>query len=142
MNPAQNPALQSPGGCDIATFPRRSRRFLESDSELEQAANLFGMDFRSPARSTQSKSPGSASDKLPAQGSLAQGSQGRGNWGRGRGSRGRGCAVKSVGATPQDEPKPGTSTGGSGLKLGQAGYVNRGRGSVGAARSSPTRGFF
>ena len=60
--PVQNPPLTSPGGLPLAVLPaRRSRRFLESDSELEQAANLYSidMDLGSPARSTRSKSPGS-----------------------------------------------------------------------------------
>ena len=60
--PVQNPQLTSPGGLPLAVLSaRRSRRFLESDSELEQAGNLYSidMDLGPPARSTRSKSPGS-----------------------------------------------------------------------------------
>ena len=39
------PALQLPGGQNLAIFPRRSPRLLESDSELEQAATMFGVGF-------------------------------------------------------------------------------------------------
>ena len=62
--PVQNPPLTSPGGLLLAILPARGpTRFLESDSELEQAANLYSvdMDLGSPARSTRSKSPGNAS---------------------------------------------------------------------------------
>ena len=65
-----NPTLQSPGGLPLATVPvRRSSRFLESDSELEQAANLYGMDLGSPAMSTRSKSPASSRGRSPARSS-------------------------------------------------------------------------
>ena len=133
---------QSPGGMPLAVLPQGSRRFLESDSELEQAANLFGMG--SPARSTRSKSPASARGGSPARGSPGQSTRGnspaRGAPGRGsprkgvkptggRSNRGRGSS-----ATPSgNQPKPGTS----GVRPGQAGYVNRGRGVEGARRSSP-----
>ena len=152
-----NPALQSPGGLPLATVPvRRSRRFLESDSELEQAANLYGMDLGSPAMSTRSKSPASSRGRSPARSSPgrspARGSPGRSSRGStpGRGTPGRGSPIKGVKpgsgrgnsgrgrsvtplGSPQAEPKPGTS----GMKPGQAGYVNRGGGAVGARRSSP-----
>ena len=38
-------ALNSPGvgGKPLAVFPRRSARLLDSDSELEQAARMFGV---------------------------------------------------------------------------------------------------
>ena len=143
--PSQNPPLQSPGGQNLATFPQRSRRFLDSDSELEQAANLFGMDFGSPARSTRSKSPASSREKSPARstpgsspargrpkGSPVRGAPNQGNRGGGRGGSTPGCAVTPVGATPQNEPKPSTSR----AKPGQAGYVNRG-GVRRSSRSSP-----
>ena len=143
--PSQNPPLQSPGGQSLATFPRRSRRFLDSDSELEQAANLFGMNFGSPARSTRSKSPASSRGKSPAhstpgsspargrpKGSPAKGVPSQGNRGRGRGGSTPGRTATPVGVTPQNEPKPSTS----GAKPGQAGYVNRG-GVRGSSRCSP-----
>ena len=155
--PAKNttPALQSPGGLPLATIPlRRSRRFLESDSELEQAADLFGMDLGSPARSTRSKSPASARGKSsagstpgrsPAQGSPGRSSRGstpsRGTPGRGSSRKGvkpgggRGNRLTTPSRLSQIEPKPGTS--GAGIKPGQAGYVNRGGGAVGVRRSSP-----
>ena len=60
---------KSPGGMPLAVLPKRSRRLLESDSELEQAANLFDMDSDSPARSTHSKLPASTRGKSPARGS-------------------------------------------------------------------------
>ena len=66
--PVQNPLLKSPGGLLLAVLPaRRSSHLLESDSELEQAANLYSidMDLGSPARSTRSKSPGNTRG-LPA----------------------------------------------------------------------------
>ena len=165
--PTQNPSLTSPGGLPIAVIePRRSRRFLESDSEIEQAANLYSidMDFGSPARSTRSKSPGSARSS-PARGkprgsparstpdrgrsparssparstpgrSPARGSPTRGSRGRGGSARGRGRGV-----VPTSDPKPGTSGTGN-LKPGQAGFVSRGGGGGsgrGASRSSPGR---
>ena len=152
-----NPALQSPGGLPLATLPtRRSRRFLESDSELEQAANLYGMDLGSPARSTRSKSPTSARRKSPARStpgrSPAQGSPGRSS-GRStpaRGTPGHGSPMKGVKpgsgrgnsgrsvtplGSPQAEPKPGTLA--VGTRPGQAGYVNRVGGITGARQSSP-----
>ena len=51
--------LRSPGGQNLATFPRQSARFLDSDSELEQAVKMFGIG--SPARSTRSQTPGNSS---------------------------------------------------------------------------------
>ena len=132
-----NPALRSPGGQNLVTFPRRSPRFLESDSELEEAAVMFGIG--SPADSTHSQ--------MPRRGwSLARGSPARGTPGRKSPRRG----------IPADTPKnrpvgkmnpqviPGTSMGDStpARKPGQAGFVNRGRSSGagrGASRSSPGR---
>ena len=52
------PPMQSPGGQNLATFPRPSARLLDSDSELEQAAKMFGVG--SPARSTHSQTPGNS----------------------------------------------------------------------------------
>ena len=136
---------KSPGGMPLAVLPKRTRRFLESDSELEQAANPFGMD--SPASSTRSKSPASARGRSPARGSPGQSTRGsspaRGTPGRGspikgvkpiggRGDNGRGRSVTPL-ESQQGEPKPGTS----GVRPGQAGYVNRGRSVAGARRSSP-----
>ena len=151
--PVQNPPLTSPGGLSLAILPARGpTRFLESDSELEQAANLYSvdMDLGSPARSTRSKSPGNTSGspargrprgRSPARGSPARSTQGkspaRDSPARGRGNRGRGGSSRGRGVIPAGDPTPGTSRGGIGgsLKPGQAGYVKRG----GAARSSPAR---
>ena len=132
-----NPALQSPGGQNLATFPQRSLRFLESDSELEEAAVMFGIG--SPAESTHSQTP--RWGRSPARGSPTRGTPGRK-------SSGRGIPAD----TPKNRPvgtvnpqvKPGTSTGGSTpvRRPGQAGFVNRGRGGSaggGASRSSPGR---
>ena len=46
---------KSPGGQNLATFPRRSPRFLENNSELEEAAVMFGIG--SPTESTRSQTP-------------------------------------------------------------------------------------
>ena len=132
-----NPAVRSPGGQNLATFRQRSPRFLDSDSELEEAAVMFGIG--SPAEPTRSQMP--RWGRSPARGSPAQGTPGRKSPGRG---------------IPADTPKnrpvgtmnpqviPGTLMGGSTpvRKPGQAGFVNRGRGSGagrGASRSSPGR---
>ena len=149
----QNPPLTSPGGLPLAVLPARgSTRFLESDSELEQAANLYSvdMDLGSPARSTRSKSPGNTKGspargrprgRSPARSSPARSTQGkspaRDSPARGRGNRGWGGSSRGRGVIPAGDPTPGTSRGGIGgsLKPGQAGYVKRG----GAARSSPAR---
>ena len=155
--PTQNLPLKSPRGLPLAVIqPRRSKRLYESDSELEQAANLYSvdMDFGSPARSTRSKSPGSAKSSpargkprgsparsIPSRGksptrssparstpgrSPASSSPARGSRGQGGSTRGRGRGV-----VPATDPKPGTSGVGN-LKPGQAGYVKRG-----ASQSSP-----
>ena len=161
------PALQSPGGQNIATFPRRTGRLLESDSELEQAVAMFGVGSP-PARSTRSQmpirgiSPARGSPRRgtpgcghsPARSSLApaRGSPRGGTPGRGRSpvrgtpgrSPGRGAPVdpklKPVGmVNPQVKPSTSGITPG---RPGQAGYVNRGRGGGsgrGASRSSPAR---
>ena len=147
--PVQNPPLKSPGGLLLAVLPaRRSSCFLESDSELEQAANLYSidMDLGSPARSTRSKSPGNTRGSpaqrrpkgLPARSTPSRGrSPARDSPARGRGNRGRGGSSRGRGVVPARNPTPGTSKGGIGgsLKPGQAGYVKQG----GAARSSPGR---
>ena len=52
------PPVQSPGGQNLATFPPQPGRFLEDDTELEQAAMMFRVG--SPARSTRSQTPGSS----------------------------------------------------------------------------------
>ena len=55
---------QSSSGHTLATFPNhQSPRFLDSDSDLERAANMFGV-----------RSSGSR-QKSPARGSLARGSK-------------------------------------------------------------------
>ena len=57
--------LQSSGSQTLATFAnRRSPRFLESDLEIERAANMFGINTR-----------GSPVHGSPARGSLARGSK-------------------------------------------------------------------
>ena len=86
------PSMQSPGGQNLATFPRRSARFLESDSELEQAAQMFGIG--SPARSTRSQTPGSS----PARGTP-------------RRSPRRGSPAKSPGRAVPVRKSPGRSPG-------------------------------
>ena len=108
------PALQSPGGQNIATFPRRSGRFLDSDSELEQAAAMFGVGSP-PARSTRSQTPSrgtSPARSSPRRGtpgrgtSPARGSPARGTPGRGR-SPARRSPRKSPGrGAPTRDPKP------------------------------------
>ena len=127
-----NPAFQSPGGQNLATFPRRSPRFLESDSELEEAAVMFGIG--SPAESTRSQTP--RQGRSPARGSPARGTPGRGIPARAPKNRPVGTVNPQV--------LPGTSTGGGtpARRSGQAGFVNRGRGGGagrGASRSSPAR---
>ena len=145
------PALQSPGGQNLATFPRRSQRFLESDSELEQAAAMFGVGSP-PARSTRSQTPSRGTSparssprrgtpnrgRSPARSSPARGSPARRSP---RKSPGRGTPAnrnpKPVGmVTPQVKP---STSGVSTRKPGQPGFVSRGGGSSvrGASRSSP-----
>ena len=48
---------QSSGSQSLATFPnRRSPRFLDSDSDLERAANMFGLNTgQSPARGSSAR---------------------------------------------------------------------------------------
>ena len=151
-------ALQSPGGQNLETFPRRSGRLLESDSKLEQAVAMFGVGSP-PARSTRSQMPGrgtSPARSSPRRGTLgrgnspARGSPARGTLGRGRSparhsprrSPGRGTPAnpkpKPIGMV---NPQPSTSGIPSG-RPGQAGFVNRGRSGGsgrGASRSSPGR---
>ena len=108
-------ALQLLGGQNLATFTRRSQRFLESDSEIEQAAAMFGVGSPS-ARSTRSQipswgtSPARSSPRrgTPGRGtSPARGSPARGSPGRGR-SPARRSPRKSPGRrTPANrDPKP------------------------------------
>ena len=159
------PALQSPGGQNIATFPRRTGRLLESDLELEQAVAMFSVGSP-PVRSTRSQMPirgtsparGSprrgtpGRGRSPARSSPARGSPKRGTPGHGR-SPARGTPGRSPGrgtpVNPKPKPvgmvnlqvKPSTS-GITPGRPGQAGYVNRGRGGGsgrGASRSSPAR---
>ena len=150
-------ALQLPRGQNLATFPRRSGRLLESDSELEQAAAMFGVGSP-PAHSTCSQMPSRGTSpargwgtpnrgKSPARGSPARGTLGRGRSPARRSPRkspGRGTPAnpipKPVGmVTPQVKPSTsGTPMG----RPGQAGFVNRGKSGGngrGASRSSPGR---
>ena len=142
------PALKSPGGQNLATFPWRSGRLLESDSEIEQAAAMFGVGSP-PARSTRSQTPSRGTSparssphrgtpgrgRSPARGSPARGSPGRGRSPARRSPRkspGRGTPVnkdpKPVGkVTPQ--PQPSTS-GMPSRRPGQAGFISHGGGSV------------
>ena len=159
------PALQLPGGQNIATFPWRTGRLLESDSELEQAVAMFGVGSP-PARSTCSQTP--IRGTSPARGSPRRGTSGRGQSparnspargtpGRGhspaRSSPVRGTAGRLPGRGTSADPKPKpvgmvnpqvkpSTSGVTPGRPGQAGYVNRGRGGGsgrGASRSSPSR---
>ena len=135
------PPLQSPGGQNLATFPRRSARFLDSDSELEQAAQMFGIG--SPARSTRSQTPGNSPARgtprrSPRRGSPAK-SPGRATPAKGSPARTPGRAVpvrKSPGRSPgrgrSPSKSPGRGTPGRGIPS------NRGTTPVvGAGRSIP-----
>ena len=124
---------QSSSGHTLATFPnRRSPRFLDSDSDLERAANMFGVKSSgsrqkspargSPARGSKRPATPSSSDsgasprKSPRLSSLT-----RGTPAHGRGAvRGVGRSIP-VGTVNPQQRKPG-----------QSGYVQRG-----ASRSSP-----
>ena len=143
------PALQSPGGQNLATFPWRTGRLLESDSELEQAVAMFGIGSP-PARSTRSQMP--IRGTSPARRSPRRGTPGCGRSPAGsspaRGTPGR-LPGRGTPADPRSKPvgmvnpqvKPSTS-GVTPGRPGQAGYVNRGRGGGsgwGASRSSPGR---
>ena len=130
---------QSSSGHTLATFPnRRSPRFLDSDSDLERAANMFSVNpgnrqkspaRGSPARGSKRPATPSSSDSgaspckspqlsLPARGIPACGR------GVGRGV-GRSKPVGTVNPQPQKKP-------------GQAGFVQQGgSGARGASRSSP-----
>ena len=134
---------QSSSGQTLATFAnRRSPRFLDSDSDLERAANMFGINTRqspvhgssargSPARGTKRPAtPSSSSSRsprksprlsLPVRGAPPQGVPGQGT------SRGAGRSVRVGTVNPQ--PRGGRG------QPGQAGFVQRG--SRGASRSSP-----
>ena len=59
---------QSSGGQTLATFAnRRSPRFLDSDSDLERAANMFGINTRqSPARGSPARGSPARGTKRPA----------------------------------------------------------------------------
>ena len=124
---------QSSSGHTLATFPnRQSPRFLDSDSDLERAANMFGVKSsgsrqKSPARgspargskrpTTPSSSDSGASPRKSPRLSLPT----RGTPARGRGAvRGVGRSIP-VGTVNPQQRKPG-----------QSGYVQRG-----ASRSSP-----
>ena len=154
----ETPALQSPGGQSLATFPRRSQRFLDSNSEIEWAAAMFGVGSP-PARSTRSQTPSrgtSPTRSSPRRGtprrgtSPARGSPARGSPGRGcsparrspRKSPGRGTPVdrdpRPVGmVTPQVKP---STSGIPARRPGQPGFVNRGGGSGrGSSRNLPGR---
>ena len=130
---------QSSSGHTLATFPnRQSPRFLDSDSDLERAANMFSVNpgnrKKSPARGSPargSKRPatpsssdsGASPHKSPRLSSPARGTPAHGR-GAGRGV-GRSIPVGTVNPQPQRKP-------------GQAGFVQRGgSGARGASRSSP-----
>ena len=140
-NKGQLPS-QSSSGQTLATFPnRRSPRFLDSDSDLERAANMFGVRGQSPARRSSTRgspargtkrpaTPSSSSSgsprksprlSLPARGAPPRGIPGQGT---GRGA-GRSVPVGTV------NPQPRGNRG----RPGQAGFVQRG--AQGASRSSP-----
>ena len=129
---------QSSSGHTLATFPNhQSPRFLDSDSDLERAANMFGVKKLrsrqkspargSPARGSKCPATPSSSDsgasprKSPRLSSLTRGTPAR------RGATlgvGRSIPVGTV--NPQQR------------KPGQAGFVQRGgSGTRGASRSSP-----
>ena len=140
-NKGQLPS-QSSSSHMLATFANRwSLRFLDSDSDLEWAANMFGVSPRgshgspargSPARASKHPATPSSSDSgaspckspwlsLPVRGIPAHGR------GTSRGT-GRSKLVGTVNPQPQDVQR----------KLGQAGFVQRGGSSVrGASCSSP-----
>ena len=130
---------QSSSGHTLATFPnRRSPRFLDSDSDLERAVNMFGVKpgnrqkspaRGSPARGSKRPATPSSSDsgaspcKSPQLSSPTRGAPAHGR-GAGRGVW-RSVPVGTV--NPQSQRKPG-----------QAGFVQRGgSGARGASRSSP-----
>ena len=135
--------LQSSGGQTLATFAnRRSPRFLDLDSDLERAANMFGINTRqlpargssargSPARGTKRPATPSSSSsgsprKSPRLSSPARGASPRGVPGRGI-IKGAGRSVPIGTVNPQ--PRGGRG------RPGQAGFVQRG--AKGASRSSP-----
>ena len=134
---------QSSGGQTLATFAnRRSPRFLDSDSDLERAANMFGINTRqspvrgspargSPARgskrpATPSSSSSGSPRKSPCLSSPARGAPPWGVPGQGT-SRGAGRSVPVGTVNPQ--PRGGRG------RPGQAGFIQRG--ARGASRSSP-----
>ena len=134
---------QSSSGQTLATFAnRRSPRFLDSDSDLERAANMFGINTRqlpahgSPARgspawgtkwpATPSSSSSGSPHKSLCLSSPARGAPPRGVPGQGA-SRGAGHSVPVGTVNPQPRRGKGWP--------GQAGFVQRG--ARGASRSSP-----
>ena len=129
---------QSSSGHMLATFPnRRSPRFLDSDSDLERAANMFGVKpgsrQKSPARGSPARgskcpaTPSSSDSGASPRKSPRLSSPTRGTPARGRGAaRGVGRSIP-VGTVNPQQRKPG-----------QAGFVQRGgSGTRGASRSSP-----
>ena len=125
---------QSSSGQTLATFAnRRSPRFLDLDSDLERAANMFGINTRqslacgssargSPARGTKRPAtPSSSSSGSPCKStrlrSPARGASPRGVPGQGT-SRGAGRSVPVGTVNPQ--PRGGRG------QPGQAGFVQRG----------------
>ena len=124
---------QSSSGHTLATFPnRRSPRFLDSDSDLERAANMFGVKSsgsrqKSPARGSPARgskcpaTPSSSDSGASPRKSPRLSSPMRGTPARGRGAvRGVGRSIP-VGTVNPQQRKPG-----------QSGYVQRG-----ASHSSP-----
>ena len=125
--------LQSSSGHMLATFPnRRSPRFLDSDSDLERAANMFGVKpsgsrQKSPARGSPARgskrptTPSSSDSGASPCKSPGLSSQMRGILAHGRVAvRGVGRSIP-VGTVNPQQRKPG-----------QSGFVQRG-----ASRSSP-----
>ena len=140
-NKGQLPS-QSSSSQSLATFlNRRSPRFLDSDSDLERAANMFGISGQSPARGSSTRespargtkrpaTPSSSSSgsprKSPRLSSPVRGAPLHGRPGQGTG-RGTGHSVPVGTVNPQ--PRGGRG------RPGQAGFMQRG--ARGASRSSP-----
>ena len=133
---------QSCSGHTLATFANRhSPRFLDSDSDIERAANMFGVSpHGSPARgSKRLATPSNASPhKSPRLSSPSRGSPVRGSpaWGTPGQGAGRGRPVGMVNPQPTTSSSSGGRGGGG--RPSQAGFVNCGGSSRrGATRCSP-----
>ena len=112
---------QSSSGHTLATFPnRRSPRFLDSDSDLERAANMFcvkssGSRQKSPARGSPARgskhptTPSSSDSSASPRKSPQLSSPMRGTPAHGRGAvRGVGRSIP-VGTVNPQQRKPGQS---------------------------------